>query len=189
MAGQNINDAFAAILQDCQAIAVEAVKNAAKKTQNDIVKEANSYLQKYYSNYKPTMYKRTYRLKRAIFPVWIDRSNANGISIEVGVQYKSSALVGTYRSNSWYHQNGDEWISRGRGDFNFNSPNNGIPEPDWILENFLEGLHKWGDKPGQYKQDSESTNSLMEDFFNTQLPNRIEQYVQEELLNSIINKL
>ena len=60
MAGKNIDSAFAAIIKDCQAVAVEAVKNAAKRTQADIVKEANDYLQRYYANYpKPKKYKRT----------------------------------------------------------------------------------------------------------------------------------
>ena len=37
MAVQGFDAAFAAIIKDCQAVAVEAVKNAAKKTQNDII--------------------------------------------------------------------------------------------------------------------------------------------------------
>ena len=49
MAVQGLDAAFAAIIKDCQAIAVEAVKNAAKKTQKDILKEADNYLQRYYS--------------------------------------------------------------------------------------------------------------------------------------------
>lgn len=189
MAGQSIDKAFAAILKDCQIIAVEAVKSAAKKTQTDIVKEANNYLQKYYDSYRPKQYERTYALRRAIMPYWADRTGKNGIAIEVGVQYDSGALKGAYRSNSWYHKSGDKWIDRMRGDFNFNSPNNGIPEPDWILNNFLEGIHKWGDEEGEYQQDSESTNSLMREFFDSQLPNRINQYVQNELFNAIANRL
>ena len=45
MAGQNIDAAFAAILKDCQAIAAEAVKNSAKKVQNDVLKEADDYFE------------------------------------------------------------------------------------------------------------------------------------------------
>lgn len=181
MAGQSIDDVFAAIVKDCQIVATKAVKNAAKKAQNDILKEANSYLQKYYSNYSPKQYKRTYRLKRAILPYWADRNGRNGISIEVGVQYKSSALKGAYRSNSRFHQSGDVW--REITDHSHVTSDNGIPEPDWILDNFLQGIHPWA------QTDSESTESLMEEFFNTQLPNRINQYVQEELINAIISRL
>ena len=183
MAGQSIDEAFAAILKDCQSVAVEAVKNAAKKTQTDIVREANNYLQQYYKNYTPKRYKRTYRLKRAILPYWADRSNKNKISIEIGVQYKSSALKGAYQSNSRFHKSGDNWISRFDDGFNFDKGDNGIPEPEWILENFLEGVHPWA------QEDRTSTNSLMEDFFDTQLPDHIEQYVQEELFNVFVSKL
>jgi hypothetical protein len=182
MAVQGLDAAFAAIIKDCQAVAVEAVKNAAKKTQQDILKEADNYLQKYYSNYTPKRYKRTYQLKNAIKPIIEDNSNGNGISIEVGVEYNSGSLKGYY-SNSWYHQTGTHWIGRGSGDFDFDSQNNGIPEPEWILNNFLEGIHPLA------QTDGESTNSLMKEFFDVQLAGRIEKYVQEELFASIARRL
>ena len=183
MAVHDLDTAFAAIIKDCQAIAVEAVKNAASKTQKDILKEADDYLQRYYTNYpKPKRYKRTYQLKKAIKPVFEDKSNSNGISIEVGVEYNSGALKGYY-SNSWYHQTGTHWISRDSGDFDFDSQNNGIPEPEWIMNNFLEGIHPWA------QEDHESTNSLMKEFFDVQLAGRIEKYVQEELFAAIARRL
>lgn len=181
MAVKGLDAAFDAIIKDCQAVAVEAVKSAAKKAQADIVKEAESYLQKYYTNYTPKRYKRTHRLKRAILPYWADKTGKNGISIEVGVQYKSSALKGAYRSNSSWHQSGDTWRSvTDRSKF---SADNGIPEPEWIMNNFLEGVHPWA------QDDAESTNSLMEKFFDNELPNRINQYVQDELFAAITSRL
>jgi hypothetical protein len=177
------NNVFDDILNNSQEIVVKAVKNAALKAQNDVIKEAKTYLQEYYSNFSPKMYKRTYRLKRAILPYWADRSSGGKVAIEVGVQYKASALKGAYRSNSWYHQHGDVWIDRMRGDFNYNSPNNGIPEPEWILNNFLHGQH------GGYQQDFNSTITLMEEFFENELPNRIGQYVESELFAAITSRL
>lgn len=182
MAGQDLDAAFAAIIKDCRAVAVEAVKNAAKKTQNDILKEANDYLQRYYNNYRPKRYKRTYKLKNAIKPIIEDHSTNNTTSIEVGVEYNSGSLKGYY-SNSWYHQTGTHWIERDSGDFDFDSRNNGIPEPEWILNNFLEGVHPWA------QTDDESTNSLMEEFFDVQLAGRIEKYIQEELFTAIARRL
>ena len=182
MAVQGLDAAFAAIIKDCQAIAVEAVERAASKTQKDILKEADDYLQRYYRNYTPNRYKRTYQLKNAIKPVFENKSGSNGISIEVGVEYNSGALK-NYYSNSWYHQSGTHWISRDSGDFDFDSQNNGIPEPEWIMNNFLEGIH-----PGA-QDDHESTNSLMEEFFDVQLAGRIEKYVQEELFAAIARRL
>lgn len=183
MAETNIDAVFATIVKDCQAIAIKSVKNAAKTAQDDILKEANSYLQLYYNNYNPRRYRRTNRLKRAILPYWADKTNKNGVSIEVGVQYNFSALKGIYKSNSWYHQNGDTWIDRMRGDFNFNSPNNGVPEPEWILDNFLKGEH------GGAQRDFNGTYTLMPKFLEKQLPDKINQYVQNELFDTITSRL
>ncbi len=174
---------FSAILNDIRSIAIKSVRSAAKKTQRCILEEAKNYLNEYYNNYTPRWYKRTYRLRRAIIPYWAERTTNKNISIEIGVSYDSSALKGAYRSNSWYHQNGNKWIDKGLGGFNYNSPNNGIPEPEWILNNFLEGIHPWG------QTDSESTDSLMKRFFDTQLPDKINQYIQEDLISEIVNRL
>lgn len=181
MAEKSLETAFQEIIDDYVAITTQAIKNASKKVQTDIVNEAKSYLQRYYNNYpKPKQYKRTYRLKRAIIPYYADRSNNNKISIEVGVQYKSSALKGAYKSNSRFHQSGEDWKPISSRD---NSPNNGIPEPEWILSNFLQGIHPWA------QEDSESTNSLMETFINEKMPSIAEQYVYDELLDMIISRL
>lgn len=181
MAVQGLDAAFAAIIEDCQAIAVEAVKNAAKKTQDDIIKEADDYLQRYYSNYTPKRYKRTRQLKNAIKPVFEDRSTGENVSVEVGVEYDASVLKGVYKSKSRWHQSGDVW-KRVTNYTDF-STDNGIPEPEWIMNNFLEGVHPWA------QDDEESTNSLMEEFFDVQLADRIEKYVQEELFAAITRRL
>lgn len=181
MAVKGLDAAFDAIIKDCQAVAVEAVKSAAKKAQADIVKEAESYLQKYYNNYKPKRYKRTYQLQKAITPVLEDHSNGSNLSIEVGVEYDSGKLKGAYHSNSRWHQSGDTWRSvTDRSKF---SSDNGIPEPEWIMNNFLDGVHPWA------QTDAESTDSLMKKFFDSELPNRINQYVQDELFGVITSRL
>lgn len=194
MAGKSIDDAFAVIIKDCQTIAAEAVKNAAKKAQDDIVIKANNYLLKYYFNYTPRRYDRSRYLYKSIVPVFEDRSNAQKISITVGVEYDSSKLKGHYKSHSRWHQSGDAWHSV--TDYSKFSPNNGLPEPEWIMNNALEGIHpitKWSVSKQSYvytpKQDSESTSILMEDFFDTQLPNHINQYVQNELFDAITSRL
>lgn len=181
MADKNIDDVFAEILKDCKKVAVQVVKNAAKKTQNDILKEADNYLQRYYNNYKPKRYKRTYQLHKLIVPVFNDKTKGDMISIEVGVEYNSYMLKGLYESNSRFHQSGDVW--KRVTDYSHVTSDNGIPQPEWIMGNFLEGVHPWA------QDDSESTNSLMEEFFEMRLPHRINQYVQEELFNAIYSKL
>lgn len=181
MARRSIDATFAAIIQDYQAVAVEAVKNAAKKVQDDILKEAKAYLQYYYFSFNPKQYKRTYRLKRAILPYWADKTGKNGVSIEVGVQYKSSALKGIYTSNSRFHQTGDVW--KVVTDHSHVTGDNGIPEPEWILGNFLSGQH------GGYQQDPDSTNTLMLEFFEHELPDRIDKYVKDSMWDVITSRL
>ena len=197
MAGQSIDSVFDGIIKDCQTIAAEAVKNAAKKVQDDVLNETKSYLQLYYSNYKPKCYKpRSEQLQKSITPVLEDHSSNSGISIEVGVEYDSGKLKGAYHSNSRWHQSGDTWHiittdRRKNGPF---SSDNGIPAPEWIMDNFLEGIHPITEKNGNDyiynpKKDKESTDSLMKQFFDTQLPNKINQYIQTELFNVIASRL
>ena len=183
MAGQSIDAAFAAIVEDCQAIAVEAVKNAAKKTQDKVIGVANNFLMRYYERYQPKRYQRTKSLQKAIIPVFVDKSSSSKICFEVGVKYDASPLIGLYKSNSWYHQSGTHWISRDNENFDFDSQNNGIPQPDWILDNYLRGEH------GGYYNDGFSSSAHMERFFNTTLDSFISTYVQDELFAAITSRL
>lgn len=198
MANESLENAFAEVLDDCQAIATKALANAAKKAQKDIMIEADKYLQKYYAQYKPKKYKRTKQLQKAITPIFNDKLSNGGGFIEIGVKYDPTPLMDLYRSNSWYHQSGNHWIGREDNDFDFDSQNNGIPEASWILDNFIEGIHPRTRRSlngnGGYtyipKQFSgTSTNTLMTKFFKTQLPNRINRYFAEELFDVIANKL
>lgn len=200
MAGssQDINAIFEEIINDAQNIAVAAIKNASKQVQKDVYKKAEENLQIYYSNHSPKRYKRTNKLRRAILPYYADRSNSKNIRIEIGVEYKSSALVGAYKSNSWYHQSGDAWISRDDDSFDFDSRSNGIPEPDWILNNFLEGIHpitnvvKMRDGSREYiynpKRDPKSQAQLMEEFIDNELVPKIDGYVYDTISNVILSK-
>lgn len=197
MAGQSIDATFAAILKDCQAVAVEAVKNAAKKAQDDVRAQAQLYVRKYYASYKPKRYKRGEQLYTAITPVFEDHSTHKGISFKIGVEYDSSKLkrYSQYSSNSKFHQSGSPW--RSVTDHSKFSPDNGIVEPEWIMGNFLEGIHPITqfdpskENPYVYepKQDSVSTNTLMVDFFDNTLPDRIDQYVKDSLWDAITNRL
>ena len=180
---KTVDEVLNGIIDDFQAIAKEAFENTAKRLQKDILEEADDYLTKYYMNYTPKMYNRTGRLQRAILPYWLDKSKNGLISIEVGIQYDPSALQGAYKSNSWWHQSGDKWISRfDKKEFNSDSRNNGTPEPEWILDNFLKGEH------GGYHQDNESTNSLMEKFFDTQAKHLFDIYIEDEFYNAIVKR-
>jgi hypothetical protein len=196
---KDFNQIFDDILKDTTSVAVAAIKNASKQVQKEVCEQAEKNLQIYYKSYSPKRYKRTNSLRRAILPYYADRSNSKNICIEVGVQYKSSALVGAYRSNSWYHQGGNDWVSRDDEGFNWDSRNNGIPQPDWILENFLEGVHpvtkirKVADEYDSFiytysPVKTRSQSSLMEDFFNNVLIHKIDGYVASAIEGAILSK-
>jgi hypothetical protein len=53
------------------------------------------------------------------------------------------------------------------------------------LENYLEGIHPWAQNDG----DAKSTHTLMEKFFDNELPNKINQYVEDSFFDAIINRL
>lgn len=199
---KDFNKIFDDILNDSTSVAIAAIKNASKQVQRDVCEQAEKNLQTYYKSYSPKRYERTNRLRRAILPYYADKSNSKNICIEVGVQYKSSALTGAYKSNSWYHKSGGDWVSRTNGNFNFNGSNNGIPQPEWILNNFWEGIHPvtkyigWLDEDsGRERRDyvydpvkTESQFSLMEKFYNTVLKDKIGDYVNSAIENAILSK-
>lgn len=183
--GDNIEKVLNGILENYKAVALEAVKDAAHKGQEDIMKEAKNYLDEYYKNYRPKVYKRKYALKRAILPYWSDKSGSKGISISIGVQYNAGALKGAYKSNSKFHQSGDVWKSvpwKVRNDPKMFSSDFGVPDPNWILENYMQGIHPWGQTDGQ------DTEEKMNKFFDEELPNRLEKYVQTAIFNAIDSK-
>lgn len=190
MAGKNIDDAFAAIIEACRESAVVAVKNAAKKAQDDIIRKANSTLNQYYKNYKPKKYQRSYNLHKSIKPICVDNSTANKVSMQIGVEYDPGLLKGLYHSNSWYHQEGEKWRSVPYAQWGEDKnllkeigQDNGIPEPEWIVDNFLAGIHPWAQK------DPISPMDLMNDFFDTQLNGRVIKYIENEWYNAIIRRL
>ena len=181
---KTVDQVFNDIIKDWRAITFETIENASNRIQKDILEEAENYLHKYYYNFTPELYDRTYSLKKAMLPYTKHKSTKGNISIEVGVQYRSSALKGAYWSNSKFHQSGDVWKPINAFEtFKDRGSDNGIPEPDWILDNFLKGDH------GGYQQDNESTNTLMEKFFDKQVPHLIKTYIEDELYKAITKRL
>ncbi len=192
MAEKSVDDVFAEILKDSRSIAVEVIESSAKKAQTDIMLKAYELLKKYYKNFgTPKQYKRTYQLRKSIVPIMEGRTKkgSEDVSIRIGVEYDSAQLEGLYHSNSKFHQSGDKWVSRYDSDFSWDTGDNGIPEPDWILNNFLKGEHVWGSEPDQRKQDSESTNRLMKKFINKDIDIILNRYVRDALINALQRRL
>lgn len=177
MAGASIEAALNAAIQNYMSISIQAAKDAAHQIQGAIVKEAYDYLARYYSNYSPRMYDRQYKLRRTIMPYWSSSSGKNSISITVGVQYSSGALAGAYKSNSRFHQTGNTW--RVVTDYSDLSNDYGMPEGSYILDKFLMGEHP------NAVTDSESTQSLMEEYFNNVIPGMIDNLFFSAVLGAI----
>jgi hypothetical protein len=60
---------------------------------------------------------------------------------------------------------------------------NGIPEPEWILNNYLQGIHPWG------QTDKESTDTTMTRFFQQDLPDKAGDMIYGEMQDAIVGFL
>ena len=144
------------------------------------------------------MYQRKYALKRAITPYWGDRTSSGMASITIGVRYNASGLKGAYKSNSRWHQTGDVWRSvpdnlkfdafGKRISFNNDQQSDffgsfGKPDPNWILDRYLEGSH------GGYHRDSQGTEEKMNKYFDTELPDRIVSYMETAIFSAVAKRL
>lgn len=196
---KNLEQVFNDVINNAVSVSNDVVRNVGQKVQIDMYNKANKTLEEYYADYSPKRYKRTYSLKRSIKPYTKTISSGEFLELEVGIEYDPSRLEGIYESNSYYHQDGDSWISRYNDNFDNSGISNGIPESDWILNNFLEGLHpittvnKTTSKNGKitrkytYSPYQGSTHplKLMQEFVDREIESKIHDYVQEELWNVI----
>ena len=185
MAEKSIDDVFAEILKDSRAIAVEVIESSAKNAQIDFLLKARSLVDKYYDNYTPRYYKRTNQLKKSIVPVFEGKTKKGSpeVTIRVGVEYDSTLLEGLYQSNSRWHQSGDTWKPvQDYSEESFRS-DYGVPEPGWILDNFLKGYHPWA------QNDGESTNKLMKKFVEKEIDDILNGYIQSALMDALQKRL
>lgn len=143
---KTVEDATQSIIDDYRRITRKVVKDVASTIQKDFLEEANSIMDEYYQEYTPRSYKRTKSLYNAILPYYnyFEPKKRTGYDTEglagatVGIKYDANALKGLYSSNSKYHQEGKNW-----NDFYSKSKSsaNGITDPVWVLNNYLEGIH------------------------------------------------
>lgn len=178
MAKNANSDIFSAIRDDWQMIASKAINDAAKGIQKDILKEAKSCLQRYY-DWKPDVYQRTDYLHNAMVPIFRNKSNSQHFLIEVGVGYDPKKLKNHYQSNSRFHQYGKVWREADAG----LGAGHGKPEPEWILNNYLDGIHPWA------WRDVPTTDSLMTNFINNEIEARIDKYMNTATTNIVMNRL
>ena len=187
MADTNIDEIFNSIEKDFVKLSANAARSAANKAQKNIREKADRFIDEYYASYQPKWYRRKYALYKLVQNYYKEKQNGKGLKIEFGVTYDASRINGLHKSNSWWHQSGSEWISRtDSGRFNLNGQDNGIPSPEWITNNFLEGIHpsgKLGDKYGI--KDSMSPDDKMQKFFDTELGDLVGEYMNKYLLDAV----
>lgn len=179
MAATNIDEVFSRIEKDFIELSKNAARDAANKAQEDIKKKADRFISEYYQ-YKPKWYhSRKKALYKLVQKYYKETEKKNGIVIEFGVKYDPAEIEGIHKSYSKLHKSGDEWISRKDKRFNWDSDANGIPEAEWITEQFLEGIHPWA------KEDPMSPDDKMQKFFDTELNDLIMTYMNKALLNAV----
>lgn len=132
-------DVFAQVEKEYMERMRAAFASAAKKATEAIKQDYKTQVldravEDYYDEYEPKLYKnRTYSLYN-IFNVNLE---INGQIISVD-SVANSDMIPQHYSNSYYHKSGSGWkdyYSRSNG------TDNGMPESDWIFEQFIEGIH------------------------------------------------
>jgi hypothetical protein len=188
---QDISVFFKQIEKQSKQMAINAMREVAKKSRNMAIKTARDCLENYYASYKPKRYKRTKQLHKAILIYKLKEvKKGDNYSISFELKYDSTKLHGLYHSNSWYHQSGDAWkpvmhtwdpnyIKSGVRDESIGQ-DNGLPEPGWILTNYLQGVHPWG------QSDSKSTYDTMTKFFEQDLPNKAGDMIYDAMQDAIV---
>ena len=187
MAAINIDEVFNQIEKDFVKLSKDAAREAANRAQKDIVRQADKFINEYYDEYTPKVYKKR---QKALFKLMQDyykeKEVKSGTVIEFGVEYNSEKIKGVHRSRSPLHQYGNEWIPRNSSAFKWDSGDNGIPEPEWITNKFLSGEHPSGFagvddgiKVGQ------SPDEKMQHFFDTKLDDLVGTYMYGALMDAV----
>ena len=190
---QSLDKIFKQIQKSSEEMGVAAMRDAANKAYKLVLEQAESCLQTYYKK-EPKIYKRTKTLSQAIVPYKpVETVNGNHTMITFGIDYDASKLIGKYKSKSDHHQSGTEWISR------FDTPDkfkkngaNGIPDANWILNNYLDGIHPgWygGKDYGWNDGEQNSTDYRMTQFFEAELFEKAGSLIYESMHDAIVNFL
>lgn len=117
---RGLDEALNELFANYEQSLTEAMKYAAKEAKEEIKLEAESCLEDYYLTYRPTSYDRTDNLYDAFIPYMNVRKVGNGIVADVGMGYWPMMLDGVYKDGS------NQWRP---------------VEGEWVLENYLNGIH------------------------------------------------
>ena len=176
-------------------MAMDAMKSAVKQAYALALEEVDKSLENYLKK-KPKIYKRLANspLATAYDPIEPrGKKKGDTYTFTFGIKYNADKFKGIYKSNSWYHQSGGKWVSSfsNRGAFNFDSQSNGIPDSEWILNNYLSGVHPGYDKYGGNNGwvDAESPSDRMTKFFEKELPSKMGSLIYEAMHGAVVDFL
>ena len=126
------------IIEKVEEVGRAALKSAAKELQEDIYDNiCYKVVEDYYEEYTPSKYKRTHDLYNA----WAISSEIGGDDRIHFLPILDSDLMSQHYSRSRFHKEPSDdgkwrdYYSR------TDDEDNGLPDNDWILKNFFEGIH------------------------------------------------
>lgn len=146
----SIEEAVADMKKRGEAAIRTAVNKVADIGVEDVYKFSVSCIDRYYANYSPSIYDRTYQLYNTVSPVNEVSEGGGMISAKIGVKFDAGALGTHYHSTRW-------------------GTTTGVPDghSEVILNDFLDGIHPMTDgspvpgTPALMVQDGFSTDSLL----------------------------
>lgn len=114
----SVNEALKELSKNYKSVLVSAVQKATDEACEDIYKFSVSVIERYYSNYSPSIYERSGGLFDTLVPIADVSSGGDTVTSTIGIGFSSGPLGG-YRASSKY----------------------GTADGQWILTNFLMGIH------------------------------------------------
>lgn len=124
---RGLDEALNELFTNYEASLTEAMNYAAEKAKSDIKLVAESCLEDYYMNYKPSSYRRTENLLSAFVPYMNVRRVGKEVVADAGMGYWPVMLEGIYDDGSNQWRPVDGW---------------------WVLDNYLMGIHPATDGSG-----------------------------------------
>ena len=117
---RTIDEAIDEVFKDYKKAFKVAAQEASEAARDDLYANAVSCLVRYYEDYDPTSYNRTYSLMESFVPyVNPVRESGDSLLCSAGVEFNPDRIANTYYGSEIY------------------SPT----DSDWIIANFLAGIH------------------------------------------------
>ena len=117
---KNLDKAVDELFKDYKKAIKSAAQEAIGRAGTDIYDKALSCLMRYYDEYKPSSYNRTYSLWQCFVPYTnLVKETKDGFVCAAGMEYDHTILENTYYGSNKY------------------SPT----DAEWIIENYLNGTH------------------------------------------------